>query len=50
MSNLEWITIKHKKMKAKIQKIIKFLIIIIKYENFSQNFGKHIYFEIDQNQ
>ena len=32
----------------KCKKIIKFLIVIIKYEHFSKDFGKHIYFQIDQ--
>ena len=30
--------------------IIKFLIVIINYEHFSKDFGKHIYFQINQNQ
>ena len=33
----------------KYKKIIKFLIVINNYEHFSKVFGKHIYFQIDQN-
>ena len=32
----------------KYKKIIKFIFVIIKYDHFSKDFGKYIYFQIDQ--